>query len=356
MRRIAPLLLCCALVPAVLEAQRLQGEIVRADSSPAARVLVEWRTPSTAAQRVATDDAGRFAVVLPRADTVRLRILRPGFRPQEIAGIALAAGSTEVARFVLRDEAVTLTAVRVEETRACGARGESIAWTLWEQARTALESVVLSERDTSVHVAAVAYDATVDFDGSLLVRDSTIRVVGLDRPASRAYVDSTFRDGFVRRDADTTTYHAPTIRIVTDDRFAERYCFERVWDDVAHPDWVGVKFEPAARPGPGIADITGVLWLDRERLLLRQIDFAFINVPYRHRIDGLGGTLRFESLRTGHWLLASSLVRLPRMNTASRERSAMGLWAQGRQVYRVERQGRVLYESPAADSIRRRGR
>lgn len=345
-----------ALAAAPLGAQRLAGTVVRPDSAtPAARALVEWRTPTTAVRRLATDDAGRFVIVLERADSVLVRVLRPGFRPQVLLPVAVPVDSTVTLHVVLHAEAVTLAPLRVEEHRVCGPRGEAVAWTLWEQARVALQSVVLAERDPALRIEGIEFDAEVTADDALVVRDSSLVRVAGDPRRPAAHYDSLFRFGYVRRVADTTTYFTPTLPVIADDRFAEHYCFRRVVDEARYPDWTGVEFEPARRPGPGVADVAGTFWLDRDHLLLHAVEFRYVNVPVHHRIDGIGGEMRFAGLSSGHWILSEWSVRLPRLSLfAGYDRAPTGRWGRGRRVYRVRLGDDTLFADAAAAALARR--
>ncbi len=331
-------------------AQRLIGQVVRADSiTPAVRVLVEWRVGRGPVQRTSTDDRGRFTIAVPDTGRLALRVLRPGFRPHVVPPRPSGRRAVDSLRIVLRDEAVQLAAMRVEEDRVCGARGEAVAWQLWEQARVALQSVVLAERDSSLRIEAVEYESDLLPDTLPMIRPATIRQAGRERAQSRAHYDSLFRFGYIRRVADTSSYFSPTLGVITDERFAERYCFTRVTDEAARPDWIGVAFEPARRPGPGIADVVGTFWLDRNELLLREVTYTYVNAPLHHRVVGLGGELHFVQLVTGHWILQDWDVRMPKLNPAARrERLAIGRWSKRRTVYRVVRGGRVLFLDESA--------
>jgi len=344
--------------PAAVSAQRIVGDVVRSDSTtPAVRALVEWREGRGALQRTITDDRGRFTIVLDGAGSVAVRVLRPGFRPHVLPPRALLAGQVDSVQIVLRDEAVALAAVRVEEHRVCGPRGEPVAWQLWEQARIALQSVVLAERDTSLRIEAVEFEADLTSDDTARIRDSTLARVGLERAKPRLHYDSLFRFGYIRRVADTSSYFSPTLAVIADDRFAERYCFTRVVDEDERPEWIGIAFEPARRPGPGITDVVGTFWLDRERLLLREVSYEYINAPVHHRIEGIGGALHFTDLASGHWILSDWDVRMPTLSTAGgRDRAAVGRWSKRRTVYRVERGGTALYLDSVAERLGRSAR
>lgn len=352
-RRIALAIACIAALATPAQAQRITGTVVRPDSvTPAARVLVEWRTPTTDLRRTSTDEQGRFTIQLELPDTVSLRLLRPGFRPQVLPPLIVPVDSTVALAVVLHGEAVSLAAMRVEEHPVCGPRGESVAWTLWEQARVALQSVVLAERDPTLRIDAVEYEGDVLLNDSVVVFDSTVTRVALGQLLPLAHYDSLFRFGYVRRVADTTTYFAPTLATIADERFAARYCFLRTSDEDRHPEWIGVSFEPQRRPGPGISDVVGTFWLDRATLMLQRVEFAYVNLPVHHRIRGLGGELRFGQLASGHTLLLDWVVRLPLLDAARPGDGPTGRWAQGGAVLAVEREGQRLHEHQRAAAFR----
>lgn len=353
MRRLGVVVALLAALPLPAAAQRIAGTVFRPDSvTPAPRVLVEWRTPTTELRRTSTDDLGRFVIELDLPDTVSLRLLRPGFRPQALAPIAVLADSTIALRVVLHGDAVRLAAMRVEEHPVCGPRGESIAWTLWEQARIVLQSVALAERDSTLQIEAVEYEADVTLSDSIVVLDSTLTPVRLGQVLPAVHYDSLFRFGYVRRVADTTTYFAPTLATIADERFAGRYCFQRTVDEERFPDWVGVAFEPQRYPGPGISDVVGTFWLDRATLHLQFVEYAYVNLPVHHRIRGLGGELRFGQLSSGHSLLLDWVVRLPRLDARRPVDGPTGRWARGGIVLTVERAGQRLHEDARAAALR----
>lgn len=360
-------------------AQRIAGQVLRPDSvSAAAQVLVEWRTRRGALQRVLTDGAGRFSIQLPREDSVFLRVLRPGYRPQEATPLLVPLGETVTARIVLRDQAVVLGAMRVAGESACTGRSDAPAWTLLEQARTAILTASLAERDPLLRIDAVEYEGDATPAGAILLRDGSVRRSGASAQASQAQRDSIFRFGYVRRSrSDTTYYHAPSPDVLVDERFRSRYCAALVPADSSPDGLIGVRFQPARRPGPGIADVTGVFWLDDDRFLLSRVEFEYLNVPVHHRVQGLGGYLEFTVLPSGHWLLREWLFRMPNLiathyapitvlrpdgnyptnragepiRSAIPVRSATGLWAHGRIVYRVESNGSVVLTDSAGASL-----
>lgn len=358
--------------------QRVLGTVLQPDSiTPAAQVLVEWRSRHSTPQRLLTDRAGRFVLVLPSADSVYLRILRPGYRPQALAGLAIAAGATVSTRIVLADRPVVLSSVRVQGESACAGRSDAAAWTLLEQARTAILAAELAERDPQLSISAVAFEGDATPGGAIVLRDSSIHRSGRLAEPSRAQRDSIFRFGYVRRTSDTSVYHAPTPDVLVDERFRVRYCVALVARDSTPDGLIGVRFQPVRRPGPGIADVFGTFWLDANRYLLSRVEFEYVNVPPHHYTPGLGGYLEFAVLGTGHWLLREWLFRMPNLvwvrgerqslqrpdgsypldrsgapiRWATPDRGARGLWAQGRIVYDVRVAGESVYSDTTAAQL-----
>jgi hypothetical protein len=309
---------------------------------------------------------------------VRLRVLRPGFRPFAPPAIRVAAGETRDVRLVLADQPVTIAAVNVRESRVCGARADASAWQLWEQARTVLQSIELTERDSSLSVWTVEYQGDATPGGATVVKDSTIMQVPVEPPFPPVYYDSLFRHGYIRRVRDTTTYYAPNASVLADRRFVETHCFRVAEADSTPRGLIGVRFEPQRRPRH--TGIAGTFWLDEESYLLRQIEFRYVNAPLKHQTPGTGGYVLFTQLATGHWVMnewairMASLVwtRYPRERlrredgTYFMERNgvvplegslilgASGLWVRSRIVYRVQQDETTLLYDAAADSLARR--
>lgn len=343
-----------AVLPSAAAAQQVSGTVVRADSTtPAAQLLVEWRAGAGPLQRVLTDERGRFVLRLRGADSVRIRLLRPGYRPQVVPAFFVDAATVVSPRVVLENRPIVLATVRVQEHQVCAGRGETAAWTLWEQARVAMQAVTLAERDPTLVVEAVEWAGTGPAGETPAIEPSSITRTATTALRSGAQRDSIFRFGYVRRTSDTSYYEAPVPEVLTDDRFAERYCFTVVDADSTPDGLTGVRFEPRARPGPGIAEVTGVFWLDRERYLLRAVEFSYINVPPHHRVAGLGGHLRFVELPSGHWLMHDWLFRMPDLFVTRQSRGNRGLRAEGRTVYTVRRAGETLYADSAAAALAR---
>lgn len=380
-RRAWHIALALGALSAPLAAQRIAGTVLLPDSTTAAvRVLVEVRAGARPPVRVLTGQGGGFLVPVPPGDTVRLRVLRPGFRPVPAPPVVVAAGETRTVRLVLTAEPVTIARVEVRESRVCGERADAAAWQLWEQARTVLQSIELTERDPAIRVWTVEFQGEATPGSAVVVKDSTVLDVPVEPPFPPVYYDSLFRLGYIRRVADTTTYYAPNASVLADPRFVESYCFRMAGADSTPEGLVGVRFEPQRRRWGAYADIAGTFWLDRETHLLRQIEFGYVNPPANHRVPGIGGYVLFTRLGSGHWIMHEWMIRMggvvwnrgPRQRfrradgTYHMERNGVipleghvmrgdtGLWARSRIVYRVQLDETTLLYDAQADSLSRR--
>jgi hypothetical protein len=374
----------------------LRGEVVHNDSTSAAPgLLVEVRTPSARVFRTLTNQRGEFIVRLPGPDSVRVRVLRIGYRPTESAKVFVDEGPSPPLRIVLDNTSYHLSSVTIQATSRCGRRADPAAYLRWEQALTVLRSIELAERDTSLHVRTVEFQGPTTADGfTTLEEDSLLRVITTVDPLPAVHYDSLFQRGFVRKNPGDTamTYYAPDAQLLADDRFAPGYCFRTPKDSV--PGLIGITFEPVTRRR--VTDIDGTVWLDAASLELRRIEFSYGQLPVNHnsghwhsngadnpagkqqqRIPGAGGYVDFTRLPGGHWLVSEWTIRMattiiwlgrcradvhgnyvgPIVREVSCSRVIFerhGLWGRSRIVASVVREGEQLYFDSYAEELARR--
>lgn len=367
-----------ALAGSELHAQALTGTVLRADSStPAQGVLVEVRVGNVRdPMRVLTNQRGAFRLALPAADTVRVRVLRPGFRPAVHPPVYIASGATREVRIVLADQPLTLAATTIRESRVCGERAEAAAWQLWEQAHTVLQTTALTERDTALSVRTLEFQGQATPGGATVIKDSTVAFVPVDPEFSKAHYDSLFQLGYIRRNVDTvTTYYAPNAHVLLDERFVRSHCFRVAERDSTPRGMIGVRFEPARSPRH--TDIVGTFWLDSATFHLKQIEFGYMNPPRNHRVIGAGGFVIFTRLGTGHWIMSEWSIRMaspivhrgPRENLRKEDGTYFmnrdgvtkaefwkvnldhNLWSRSQLIVTVHRGDQLLFHDPTGDSL-----
>jgi hypothetical protein len=91
-------------------------------------------------------------------------------------------------------------------------------------------------------------------------------------------------------------YVAPDLELLTSGAFAKAHCFV-VREDEERPGMIGLEFRPD--PLPPRADVRGTLWLTRETLELRALDFAYTGVRFSGPDSLAGGRVEFARLANG---------------------------------------------------------
>lgn len=366
-RSLATLLL---LTPLPLAAQTVSGVVLLPDSTtPAPQVLVELRAGGRTRLQALSDAQGRFVFRLPEADTASIRAVRPGLRPTVAPRIFVGEGRTKELRLILGTDRVTLATVSVTASadRFCGSRADAGGGQLWNEARTVLETTVLTERDSALQIRSIEYEGRPQSDGSVRIADSTLRVVPLDEAFGRAHYDSLFKFGFIRRNSPgVTTYYAPNAELLADERFVASHCFRMAPEDTLADGVVGVRFEPRFRPR--YTGVAGTLWLDVATYKLRRIEFEYLNPPLHHRTAGTGGTIEFTELPTGHWITQAWTIRMSSPAAGTSFASAgpagsalrrgevqtdFGLWARRQVVFQVTLDESLILRDDQADRLAR---
>jgi uncharacterized protein YndB with AHSA1/START domain len=149
--------------------------------------------------------------------------------------------------------------------------------------------------------------------------------------------------------------------VLLSESFAELHCFRVEPPPASHREWVGVGFVPA-RDRPGITDVAGTLWLDRESAELRLLELRYAPQPREFDEVRTGATIEFLRLATGNWLVNRWAIRTPRAtrtlasvsvggrSSARREVISVGaVQVTGGEVTSVER-GRTLVYATAQPS------
>ena len=108
-----------------------------------------------------------------------------------------------------------------------------------------------------------------------------IAPIRADRPPA-AFVDS----GYVVQKGDVSTYYGPDPMVLLDSSFAATHCLSIRSDARGRPGQIGVAFAPPR--DRTVSDIAGVLWLTREPLALKTLEFEYRGVD-QSVIDMRGG-------------------------------------------------------------------
>ena len=131
--------------------------------------------------------------------------------------------------------------------------------------------------------------------------------------------------GYVQQDRGGRQFNAPDADILIHESFAATHCFRLVDGTGASADQVvGIAFEPARRR-PGVADVEGVLWLDRVKPALRLLEFRYTNLDQLSMATRPGGMIAFNTMENGIVLITRWSLRLPVFTVQRRAISPLGI-------------------------------
>jgi hypothetical protein len=316
LRTLVPWALAALAGVAPLGAQTVRGIVTLPDSSRAAGVIVmATDAKGETAARALTGEAGTYELRLPAAGHYDVKVLRIGFHPTVVPGFDVTTNESKNLPIVLRGEAVTLSAVRVQGKSTCRMQRDSgqLVAHMWEEARKAIEATQLTQGGAKQTVKWRIYERTMDPTGQLMITQSSNTGTAT---AMKAFVslppDSLAKVGYMSDDDPSgTIYRAPDPEALLSNAFASLHCFREVPGPHDKPDWVGIRFQPA-KERDGIVEIEGTLWLDRTSSELRQLVFRYTNLPLDLAHVDAGGTEDFLRLSTGRWLVSSWELKMPR--------------------------------------------
>ena len=264
--------------------------------------------------RALTRDSGLFEVSTTSPGRYRLRADRIGYATTYSDYFDLAAGDTVTIRMTSAVAAVSLAGIEAEADRRCRVRPEEgLAVTrVWDEARKALDAAAFTQERGYYRYEMMGILRQLGPEGR--------QVVSEDRDFERAYrqypfvslpADSLVAEGFAKITPNESVYWAPDAGVLLSDPFLDTHCF-RLKTDGGEPGLVGLEFEPV--PGRRIEEIRGTLWLEAENSVLRRLDYYYQNLdlPAGLQRANPGGTVEFEALPNGTWIVSSWRIRMPR--------------------------------------------
>jgi hypothetical protein len=257
-----------------------------------------------------------FASTFAASAPIELRLLRIGFAPTLLGGVHVADGSAAVVRVVLTAERVRLARVTVRSDDVCrmaASDGLEVA-RVWEEARKAMLASQLAELEPLV-AEWVEYRRELDATGRIV---RTQHVQSVQKPTMHAFrsvpAEQLAARGYVERDDDGTTFNAPDLDVLLSESFAALHCFHLEPATGSHADMVGVGFRPAKERG-ALIDIEGTFWIDQASGELRALEYRYTNVPEAAIKVRTGGSVEFQRIPTGSWLVSRWHIRMPQFRT-----------------------------------------
>ena len=252
---------------------------------------------------VLADDDGRYAIRSMTPGRYAVRAERIGYRSDAPTKVTLGGGQTIELRLVTRPIPVVLSSVKVTGRSSCvtGASDGREVSAVWEETRKALYATDLTQRQELFSAKVTRFQRTVDA--------VTGRVTGYESKQSNAVTRSPFvsesaarlsDSGYVRQGTSDVTYYAPDASVLMSNEFLRDHCFRLRDGDGKRRGLIGLAFEPVR--GRSLPDIGGTLWIDRRSAELRDLEYAYHqlpNLPTSVRSEDFGGHIAFHRMPTG---------------------------------------------------------
>jgi hypothetical protein len=294
-------------------AQTVRGTLVEAGTDrpiPGAFVILEDST-GQAISTTLTGSAGTWLLRAPIAGTYWLRADRIGYASVVSDSVVLRRGESASYRLAVDVAPIGLAELAVE-----GADGqcellaeEGLAvYRVWEEARKALAAIVWTGQQPYYRFDAVHYQRRLDEDGVPAgpAEYEEVRYFGR-HPFRSIPTRDLVLGGFVQTVGGARQYYGPDAEVMLSTAFLRRHCFELVETDDS--DLIGLEFEPVDEAR--VIDIAGVMWLDPVTSELRRLDFRYENLDLSVDTQRLGGTVEFERLPSGAWIVQHWAIRVP---------------------------------------------
>ena len=297
--------------------QVVRGRLLDADGSTAiggAMVsLVDGRDREL--DRNLTRESGLYQLMATVPGRYRVRADRIGYATTYSDYFEIAAGDTIPVDLVARVEAVSLAGIEAEGERRCRVRPEEglAVARVWDEARKALEAAAWTQERGYYRYEMVGIERQMDRENR--------RVISEDRTYGGGYrqtpyvslpAEELMEEGFARLTPVESVYWAPDAAVLLSDEFLDTHCFRVRRDSGRAPGLIGLAFQPVR--GRNLPEISGTLWIDPATSELRWLDFYYENLklPDALLAAPTGGTVEFQALPNGTWIVDSWRIRVPR--------------------------------------------
>lgn len=297
-----------------------------------------------------SDADGRFRLSSPIPGVFRIVHERIGFEGDSTAAFGLERDQVLERRLLVATRPIALPLITVVNRDRCTSRTHFDVSTsrLWNEVRKALEVTEWTEGQGRLVYTLRSWERRLEPGTLEVVHEETRRLSGSTQtsPWIPESPEDLVRLGFVRAHGDSAVYNGLDASTVLADIFIDSHCYYPVPAPDERPGWVGLAFAPDG--SKEIADVEGVLWVDRESAELRRLDYRFTNLPEPLRFDVAEGRVEFRRMPGGQWIVERWWIRMPIVSTSGRPRRArlLEIEEDGGEVVRVENSGGV---GPPAD-------
>ncbi|HET7230701.1 MAG TPA: carboxypeptidase regulatory-like domain-containing protein, partial [Longimicrobium sp.] len=250
----------------------------------------------------------------PAAGRYSVRAERIGYSAVTSPAFDLGSGETRTERLVASGAAVTLQGITVTPAaRRCEVRpGAGLATaTLWEEARKALNAAALSQSERMFRYDLNQWTREIDPSNNTVRREDRRTATGMaELPFRSLRAAELSRRGYVQTEAgDSVGYWGPDAAVMLSNEFLTDHCLRVVEGN--DPRLIGLGFEPVR--GRRVADIRGTLWLDRRSAELRRVEYTYQGGPPESDDPRVGGTVEYERLANGPWIVRRWTIRMPQV-------------------------------------------
>ena len=315
--RAARICTAAAALSSAASAQVVRGVVVDEGSGrglPGVVVVLLDSTGKRLAGVLAGDD-GRYAIRITVPGRYAVRAERIGYRADAPTSVALGAGQTVELKLVTRPIPVVLGEVRVTEKSACvtaAADGRDVS-AVWEETRKALFATDLTQQQELFSARVSRFVRTLDARSG--------RVTGYQVKEANSVTRSPFvsqsaawlsTNGYAKVGPTETLYYAPDASVLLSDEFLRDHCFRLRGGEGKRNGLIGLAFEPVK--GRETPDIAGTLWIDRKSAELRDVEYAYRqlpSLPTSVKSDEFGGRIEFHRMPTGAWIVERWVIRMP---------------------------------------------
>lgn len=320
--------------------------------------------------RTLTTARGAFRLHADQPGRYRLRLERIGFADTETEEFSVVSDARVQRRLTVASAPIELMALRVDggvgkfEPRCGTPSGEIQALSrVWREVEKALKAARWTLETSRYRFDVMLHRQAKKFDGTPIGEPEYQRRRIQDRHPFRAVETSLIEsEGWVAELSDgDLAYYGPDAETLLAEPFLRTHCFSLVRSDSADERILGIGFEPL--PGRREPDIKGVLWIERDGASLLSLEFRYVNLPMAVNSDRLGGTIEFDELSDGGWIVRAWEIRTPLVRSVySRYRSnrlkLTGLHHEGWRVLTVRRKSSltgsgytVMRRYPSVDGL-----
>ena len=314
--RLAPALVLAASIAPRAGAQTVRGRLLDTDGTTGVggAMVILVNVSGTAVDGTLTPGDGLYRLSAPASGRYRLRAERIGYATTHSEYFDVAVGKTVRIDVSASVEAISLEGIEATGERRCGVEpreGRKLA-RVWDEARKALTAAAWTQERGYYQYEMRNVEQRLEPEGNKLISEhrrynrSYVKAPYVSRPA-----DSLVQGGFARITGAESLYWAPDAEVLLSDAFLGTHCFSLKTDEKKAPGLIGLRFEP--QPRRTAPDIGGVMWIDRRTSHLERLEYSYrnMNYPGTMGIDGAGGTLDFEALPNGTWIVNSWRIRMP---------------------------------------------